>query len=183
MPNVAFAGSRDLSREYEPIVAEAVSQTIARGHRILSGCATGADEFALRAALERKHRASAFAIGNVNGDGFCRDSSMLFMAFQGQEPDLEVHWLAGGPLTVALRTRLVRRTKAIVEAADVLVAFFGSPGSRGTLLSCRMAAERPIPIFAFPCGNFTLPSLHPQGEWVPGCDKGLWSRSYQWLAK
>ncbi|MGJ0484307.1 MAG: hypothetical protein ACR65R_07210 [Methylomicrobium sp.] len=86
-----------------------------------------------------------------------------------------------GASSVPLRSRLVDRTQAVVGAADRgLVAFFGSPSSRGSLLACRCALSRGLPVVAFPVGfpGSELPLLRA-GSWVPCCGFG----GYAWAAK
>lgn len=49
---IAFVGSRDLSPFAEEAIRQIVPQCVQLGHRIVSGCARGADQAAMRAGLD-----------------------------------------------------------------------------------------------------------------------------------
>jgi hypothetical protein len=94
-----------------------------------------------------------------------------------------VSWLVGGPAKVPLASRLRARTCAVaVSASSALVAFFGSPGSRGSFLACSLAAQRSVPVFAFPVGfpGSALPSLG-SGSWVAVSGSGVWAGAFRWV--
>ena len=94
-----------------------------------------------------------------------------------------VHWWAGGQRSLPVVVRLFFRSRRLVRwlpAGDsVFVAFFGPGRCRGTRLSCRSAAERGLPVFAFPVGVPSLPSLG-SGSWVASGGSGVWSLCRRW---
>jgi len=90
-----------------------------------------------------------------------------------------VQWWAGGPASVPLRVRLANRTRAIIASTDSgLVVFFSSPNSRGSLLACRCAVKKGLPVLAFPVGfsGSELPDLGA-GSWVSFGSLG----GFKWL--
>ncbi len=180
---VAFAGSRTLPGWPSWVDAEALIHDVAQcveasGRRIVVGCAAGVDCRVLMAATS----AECFAIGTESGDGFWAPSAPLTLI-----RDHKTHWLAGGPLERPLNQRLSARTRTMVEAlppvrGSGLVAFLSHAQSRGTLLACRIAALRGLPVVAFPLGDFLLPSIG-KGYWAPAASSGLWARAQRWNAK
>ena len=93
-----------------------------------------------------------------------------------------MQWWAGGPASVPLPARLAARTRAVVGAASSgLVAFLASPGSRGTVLACRLAAERGLQVVAFPLGfHGQQLSALGGGRWVPCERAGVWAAAWRW---
>lgn len=75
--------------------------------------------------------------------------------------------LRAGDFAGDLAQALAARTRAVVARATVaLVAVGLSPGSRGTLLACRCAVQRSLPVVAF--------GLQPQHK-LPSLGCGSWS--------
>lgn len=187
---VAVAGSRSLSSAFAPLVGSVVSSVVRSGRGVSVGCCVGADAFALAAlaslplsALPFTSRPVCFAAFGVGGVGSCSLSAVsavsAFAASGGS-----VSWWSGGGSSVALPSRLSARTGAVVGAASVsCVVFFSSPSSVGSLLACRLAVGRGLPVFAFPCGfcGSALPSLG-SGSWVAVGGSGVWSSAFRWAS-
>jgi hypothetical protein len=148
----------------------------------------GADAFALSALVPLvgvscipAPRPVCFAAFGRGGVGSCSLSAVsavsAFSAAGGS-----VAWWAGGGSSVALPVRLSSRTNAVISSASVsCVVFFGSPRSRGSLLACRLAVGRGLPVFAFACGF--CPSLLPSlgvGSWVAVGGVGAWYFAFRW---
>jgi len=181
---VAFAGSRSLGAAFAPLVGSAVGSVLRSGRSVSVGCCVGADAAVLSALCAASPRSgSCFAAFGSGGVGSCALSAVgavsSFAAAGGS-----VSWWAGGAASVALPARLSARTGAVVAAASVsAVLFFSSPASVGSLLAARLAAERGLPVFAFPCGfcGSLLPSLGA-GSWVCVGGSGVWSLSFRWVS-
>jgi len=176
--SVAVAGSRSLSSSQSLLVSRLVSGLVKQGCFISVGCATGADEAAIKSLSPGQGQVfSAFGSG---GQGACRWSAVSSVS-QFSAKGGQVVWYSGGPLSRPLVARLSARTRAVAGAATVLVAFLGSPSSRGTLLACRVAVSRGMPVVVFPLGfpGAALPSVGA-GRWLPLHGKGLWSGAWSW---
>jgi hypothetical protein len=167
---VAVAGSRALPASGAALVVRVASDLAAGGASFAVGCCSGADA-ALLAAVPGSvppslvHCFAAFGPGGQGAGPFSAVPAVQAFAASGGC----VHWWAGGPASVQLRSRLAGRTRAVIGAADAgLVAFFGSPSSRGSLFACRLALSRGLPVVAFPVGfpAAELPFLGA-GSWVP----------------
>jgi hypothetical protein len=167
---VAVAGSRALPAAGSALVVRVASGLASSGASFAVGCCCGADA-ALLSAVPGSLPPSlvrCFAAFGPAGEGagpFSAAASVQAFAASGGC----VQWWAGGAATVPLRSRLAGRTRAVVAAADRgLVAFFGSPSSRGSLFACRLALSRGLPVLVFPVGfpAAELPLLGA-GYWVP----------------
>jgi hypothetical protein len=167
---VAVAGSRALPASGAALVVRVASDLAAGGASLAVGCCSGADA-ALLAAVPGSvppslvHCFAAFGPGGEGCGQFSAIAAVQAFAAAGGS----MSWWAGGPASIPLRSRLAGRTRAVVGAADAgLVAFFGSPSSRGSLFACRCALARGLPVVAFPVGfpAAELPSLG-LGSWVP----------------
>lgn len=167
---VAVAGSRALPASGSALVARVVSDLAAGGASLVVGCCTGADA-ALLSLVPGAVPPSlvrclcAFGAGGAGSGLFSAVASVSAFAGSGGS----VSWWAGGVAAVPLHVRLSARTRAVVAAASVgLVVFFGSRRSRGSLLACRCAVARGLPVLAFPVGfaGSGLPLLGA-GAWVP----------------
>ena len=187
---VAVAGSRSLSPANAPLVSSVVRSVMAYGHSVSVGCCVGADAFVLSALVPLVRgfplpapRPVCFAAFGAGGVGSCSLSAVSavsdFAAAGGS-----VRWWAGGGSSVALPVRLSSRTNALIASASVsCVVFFASPASVGSLLACRLAVGRGLPVFAFACGF--NPSLLPSpgvGSWVSVGGVGAWSFAFRWLS-
>ncbi|MGZ8246217.1 MAG: hypothetical protein ACXWT9_21685, partial [Methylomagnum sp.] len=146
------------------------SDLAAAGASFAVGCCTGADASLLSAVPgsvppSLVHCFAAFGPGGQGSGPFSSVSAVQAFAASGGS----VHWWAGGPASLPLRSRLAGRTRAVVSAANSgLIVFFGSPSSRGSVFACRLAVARGLPVVAFPVGfpGSKLPSLGA-GSWVP----------------
>jgi hypothetical protein len=169
---VAVAGSRALPAAGSALVVRVASDLAAGGASLAVGCCSGADAALLSAVPgsvppSMVHCFAAFGPGGEGVGPFSAAAAVQAFAAAGGS----VSWWAGGPASVQLRSRLAGRTRAVIGAADAgLVAFFGSPSSRGSLFACRCALSRGLPVVVFPVGFSAaeLPSLG-LGSWVP-CD-------------
>ncbi|WP_456378823.1 hypothetical protein [Thiolapillus sp.] len=175
----AVVGSRQLPSGGAALVGGVARVLVRSGGSLVVGCATGADAAVLNSVPSSLVLClSAFGRG---GAGSCRVSAVQQVQAHHAAGGA-VQWWAGGPASVPLPARLRGRTAAVVAAANSgLVAFFGSPASRGSALACRMAAGRGLPVVAFPLGfhGLQLPVLGA-GQWVP-CERGrVWSGAWQW---
>jgi hypothetical protein len=179
---VAVAGSRHLPAAGSALVVRVASDLAASGASFVVGCCSGADEALLSAvpgflppSLVRC--LAAFGPGGVGSGPASAVAQVSAFAGAGGQ----VQWWAGGPASAPLRSRLADRTRVVVGSADAgLVVFFGSPSSRGSLLACRCALARGLPVLAFPvgfCGS-KLPSLGA-GFWVPAGQFGgyFWAKN------
>lgn len=174
---VAVAGSRALPASGSALVVRAASALAASGHSFVVGCCSGADAALLSVVpgfvpSSRVRCFAAFGPGGQGSGPFSAVATVQAFAASGGS----VRWWAGGPASLPLRVRLASRTRAVVSSADSgLVVFFGSPNSRGSLLACRLALSRGLPVAAFPVGfpGEQLPSLGA-GFWAPlGCFGGF----------
>ncbi len=179
MDVVAFAGSRSLSFSFAPLARRVVGAVVASGRSVSVGCCTGSDAIVLSELTPES--GSCFAAFGSDGAGSFSSSAVAHVS-QFHAAGGSVNWWAGGSEYIPLSVRLANRTKAVINAADTgLVVFFGSPTSKGSLLACRIAFSRGLPVFAFPCGfnGSLLPSLGA-GVWVPVGGSGVLSSAYQW---
>lgn len=166
---VAVAGSRALPASGAALVLRVVSDLAASGASFVVGCCVGADA-ALLGAVPGSVPPSlvrcccAFGAGGVGSGGFSALGSVAGFVSSGGA----VSWWAGGSAALPLHVRLAARTSAVIAAASAgLVVFFASPRSRGSLLACRCALARGLPVVAFPVGfpGSGLPLLGA-GSWV-----------------
>jgi hypothetical protein len=177
---VAVAGSRTLPASASALVIRLASDLAADGASFVVGCCSGADA-ALLSAVPGFLPPSlvrclvAFGPGGIgSGPASAVAQVSAFAAIGGS-----VQWWAGGPSSTLLRSRLADRTRAVVGAASAgLVVLFASPSSRGSLLACRCAVSRGLPVLAFPVGfsSSKLPSLGA-GSWLPAGQVG----GYFWV--
>ena len=84
-----------------------------------------------------------------------------------------------------LRARLAARTRAVVAGASTLVVFPASPSvaGSGSWLAASAAADRGLPMVAFPLGfpAASLPWLGT-GVWAPVGGAGVWAEAWRWVA-
>ncbi|WAK04601.1 hypothetical protein [Methylobacter sp. YRD-M1] len=177
---VAVAGSRHLPASGSALLIRVASHLSAGGASLIVGCCSGADA-ALLAAVPSFLPPSlvrclaAFGPGGVGSGPASAVSQVSAFAAAGGP----VQWWAGGPASAPLRSRLADRTRAVIASANAgLVVFLGSPSSRGSLLACRCALSRGLPVLAFPVGfsGSELPSLGA-GFWAPAGQFG----GYFWV--
>ncbi len=181
---VAVAGSRNISASSSVLIVQTTSALAADGFSFVVGCCSGADA-ALLSAVPRVIPPSfiqCFAAFNADGMGLA-PSSAIDQVVKFSHSGGCVKWLAGGSLSIPPWVRLANRTKQVVHSANAgLLVFFSSPRSRGSLLACRCAISRGIPIMAFPMGfsSTELPNLGV-GYWIKNTNnKGCsWIRNQQ----
>ncbi len=177
---VAVAGSRILSASGSALVVRITSEFAVLGYSFVVGCCSGADA-ALLSAVPGSIPPSmvrCFAAFGSNSIG-AAPSSEIDQVFSFSGVGGSVTWLAGGSVSLPLWVRLANRTKRVINSANAgLLIFFSSPRSRGSLLACRCAISRGLPILAFPVGfsSSELPVLG-SGSWVPSMD----INSYFWV--
>ena len=150
---VGVVGSRSLPASFAPLVSSVVSFFLARGFRVASGGALGADSFALSALLAQGASASGVVFSAwSSASGFpasVSPSVSRFLASGGQ-----VVWGSGssGGSRGSVVSALLGRNRLLVSSSSVVVAFlFGS--SRGSLFSVREAVSRGVPVVVFLCGG------------------------------
>ena len=195
---VGFCGSRALPSSAASLVARVVASVVRSGRGVAVGCASGADAFALSAALASGARLSVFAVGGPSGRGFWRCSAFSLVS-RAAASGASVSWWAGGRCSCpscsgsgsgrcpSLVGRLRRRSLAFVRfvassgSGAGLVAFVSSPSSRGSFLSVRAAVRAGLPVVVFPVGfsPSLLPSLPGGGRWVPAASSGVWASGWR----
>lgn len=178
---VGFCGSRSLGPGFADLVRRTVSAALGAGSSLAVGCAAGADQLVLSAALAALPgrpwgRLSVFAVGGVRG-GWLSSSPATWVS--GPPPwvaaaaaaGAQVSWWAGGSIRLPLRARLARRSAALVRSlpaapGSALVAFVSRPcparvapgrgwpgGGSGSWASLAMAAGLGVPVRLFWCGS------------------------------
>lgn len=150
---VGIVGSRSLPASFAPLVASVVSSFLARGFRVASGGAMGADSLALSALLQQGAASSGVLFSAwSSASGFpasVRPQVSRFQSLGGQ-----VIWGAGSPGAPYQQvvSALLGRNRRLVSSCSVLVAFlYGS--SRGSLHTVRQAVSRGIRVVVFLCGS------------------------------
>lgn len=148
-----FVGSRSLPASFSPFVSSLVSSFLARGFRVASGGAVGADQFALSAVVQLGASASAVVFSAwSSASGFpasVRPTVSRFQAFGGQ-----VVWGPGavGAPRQQVVSALLGRNRRLVSACSCVVAFLHG-SSRGSLFTVRQAVRAGIPVYVFLCGG------------------------------
>jgi hypothetical protein len=210
-----LCGSRALPGAAAPLVGRTVSALLDAGSVLSVGCAAGADAAAVSAAVAAgaAPRVALFcAFGPVSppwaaarhtAPGAWSGSAVATVAaalFAGAA----VRWWAGGPSSVSLSARLVRRSLACVHSAACggpgsgLVAFVCqlpprafAPGvwpscGSGSWASAGAAALLGLPVVVVPVGVLegvsvsSLPALPGGGSWVP-VSAGVLSGGFRWV--
>ena len=179
---VAVAGSRAMPANGSTLIIQISSELAARGSSFVVGCCSGADSALLSAVPgsippSMVRCLSAF---NSKGEG-AAPSSAVDQVFEFSRSGGSVEWLAGGVLSIYPWVRLANRTKQVINSANAgLLVFFSSPRSRGSILACRCAISRNLPVIAFPIGfsSSELPVLG-RGYWAKNTDY----KGYLWIKK
>lgn len=166
---VAVAGSRDLSASGSALLVQITSDIAACGSSFVVGCCSGADEALLSAVPGSIPPSLVQCFSTFDSDGIgIAPSSAIDQVISFSHTGGSVTWLAGGSVSLPLWVRLANRTKQVINSANTgLLVFFSSPRSRGSLLACRCAISRGIPVIAFTIGfsGSELPALG-SGKWV-----------------
>lgn len=181
-PVVLFGGSRGLPREFAPVVARVVRAALAAGYAVSVGDSAGADLLALAAAVAAAPaRLSVYSVGEPHGAGWLSCLAPWRALRSAQAAGARLVWLAGGPLSLPPRARLVRRSLAALAPASLAVFFLCSPASVGSLRVGAAAAEAGKPVFVFTLGFAGAPAPLPgcAGQWLPASLAGLSCWSWQ----
>ena len=150
---VGVVGSRSLPVPFSPLVSSVVSLFLARGFRVASGGALGADSFALSALLQQGAASSGVVFSAwSSASGFpvsVRPQVSLFLSLGGQ-----VVWGPASPCAPRQQavSALLGRNRRLASACSVLVAFLHG-SSRGSLFTVRQAVGRGVPVVVFLCGG------------------------------
>lgn len=176
---IAVAGSRVLSAAGVEMVAETAATMISSGCNLAVGCCTGVDAAVLTAGLPVA-AVQCSAVFDPSGEGsgpFSNVDGVLSFVHCGGI----VNWCAGGAIALPLPVRLVARTRFVVNSANQgLMVFFNGQRSRGSLLACRVAINRGLPVWAFPLGfsgrNLPCPGA---GHWRAVCG---WPGAWRWVS-
>lgn len=181
---IAVAGSRRLPAAGSALVARVASDLAGRGASFVVGCCCGADAVLLSAVPGSVPPSLVRCLAAFGPDGIGSGPfSAVAQVAKFDAAGGSVRWWSGGPASKPLWVRLADRTRAVVGSADAgLVVFFASPKSRGSLLACRCALQKGLPVVAFPVGFSAsdLPVLGA-GSWVPAGAFGgyFWARNQQ----
>ena len=185
-PMVVVAGSRHVPAGYVSLVSAVIADLARRDRSVCVCCCPGADRAALNAAVRERCLAAVFAVaGPVSAAGW----PVGFLPLDVPAWALpRVRWWAGGPASLPLRARLVRRAASSVRFAAGsgpgagLVCFLASPRSRGSLLALRLAVRLGLPVIVFCCGfpPGALPALG-YGAWVPVARSGVFASAVRWV--
>ncbi len=186
MSTVGFFGSRNLHPGYAGSVSSAVGVFARAGRTIATGCAVGADAYALSAALASAGpgRTTVFCAFDSDGKGSWGKSNVEGVQAAAAH-GADVRWLAGGPLTSNLVWRLVNRSRRMVDSISGglrdehsgIVGWItapppGSPGSWGTI-NTAVALGLRVAVFNVGWGVSLLPSIQG-GSWIPA-GGGIWA--------
>jgi len=186
----SFGGSRSLPDRFAPFVARVVAAWVASGGFVSVGCAVGADAAVVSAFLSSPLSPVALRVFCVGGpgpsgslSGFWSGSALSVLSSLWSFFPSALRFWAGGPVSVPLRARLVRRSAAALVGASSAVFFLASPSSPGSLRVAALAASRGVPVFVFPCGfsGAPAPLAGCVGRWVSASFCGFpclaWSSS------
>lgn len=194
---VAFAGSRTLGASpqfgspYEiarSVLVDVLSTSRPESVgslRIVTGCATGADEMVIKASLELGLPIRIYTIMNNSFLGGWKSTAVQALK-EAKSCGAEIVWEAGGRIQDDLVKRLKMRTLKMLN--DVQQAGSGSgvlafwSNSRGTALTIKEAILRGLPVVALPieATSDSLPKVG-KGNWVPRSGSMVKSSSFRWM--
>jgi hypothetical protein len=174
MVKIHFGGSRALTQNHFSQVSQVVKATLATGAGIHVGCAVGADQYTIQAAAFSPAQVHIFAQFSPTGAGAFSGSAVPSVT-TAQQHGIQVSFLAGGPLTVPLRARLLRRSIAALRGCSASVFFLARPGKSGSLNTAAQAATMGMPVYVFPLGFLGHPTgiSHLPGAWRPATFAGF----------
>lgn len=158
---VYFGGSRSLT--HSALVSQVVGVVVASGQSVHVGCSVGADALVISWAVRSPSFLHVFAAFAPSGAGSFSLSAVQLVR-QAAAAGASVSWLAGGPLSLPLAARLIRRSILAMQGCSAAVFFKPGPGS---LAVAARAIAASLPVFAF-C--VSAPAC------VPGC-AGRWVAS------
>lgn len=196
---VAFAGSRTLGGNskfgspYETarsVLIDVLSTSRPEGVgnlRIVTGCATGADEMVIKASLELGLPIRIYTIMNSSFLGGWKSTAVQALK-EAKSCGAEIVWEAGGRIQDDLVRRLKSRTLKMLN--DVQQAGSGSgvlafwSNSRGTALTIKEAISRGLPVVALPIEATwdSLPKVG-KGNWVQRSGSKVKSSSFRWAGQ
>lgn len=167
-----FGGSRSLSPSFFPFALSVARFALSRGFSLRVGCAVGADALFLRSLpVSSVSCFSAFASSGAGSFSGSAVSVVQSFASRGGS----VSWLAGGPLRLPLRARLIRRSLAALSGCRASVLFLsGSGAGSGSLAVGARAVLGGGACFVFVCSPVPVVPAP-----LPGC-VGRWVRSSLW---
>lgn len=177
---VAVVGSRSLPASWAGRVSQVVSSLLARGCRVGSGGAVGADLFALQAVVRLGREACQgsrvyLPAGITQAPVACRQLLLQFRAAGGQVVPGSVAGRSSGRSEFV--SALFARSSALISASSGVVAFV-SGRSAGTWFTLQDAARRGQSVAVFPVdGPRFLRSLGC-GSWAP---MQSWSGAWRWV--
>ena len=122
-----------------------VRAVVRSGCGVSVGCSAGADQAVLQAAVFAPSFLVVWAAFASSGAGAWSGSAVGAVS-RAASAGASVRWLAGGPLSLPLRARLLRRSQAALAGACQAVFFQPGPGS---LAVAGLAVLAGIPVFAF----------------------------------
>ncbi len=162
---LAVGGSRNLGGPGAFALVDLATAWQAGGGSLGVGCSIGADAIVL-AGVAVPRRLSVFAICSPAGDGAWSGTARASVA-AAHARGASVHWLAGGPLALALPARLAARSRALAQTSSGCVVAVSSRTSPGSFLLAGSVAARGLPVVALACGFpwYCLPPLAPGGHW------------------
>jgi len=174
MIKIHFGGSRTLHQNQFSKVAQVVQASMAAGAAVHVGCAAGADSAVIQAALSDPAKLFVFAQFSESGKGSFSGSAVQ-QVLKAQAADAQVTFLAGGPLSVPFRGRLMRRSIAALAGCSFAVFFLAHPYSAGSLAVAAAAATKNIPVYVFPQGfsGQPVPLRSLPGAWRPSTFAGF----------
>ena len=182
MIKIHFGGSRSLSASYFPLVADVVAVPMQLGCFVNVGCAVGADEAVIEAALGcDPSRLSVFAQFSASGEGSFSGSAFVPVVAAKKE-GAHVSFLAGGPLSIPLKVRLMCRSKVALAGCAGSVFFLSKPFSPGSLKVASEAVKKNQIVYVFPCGfsGSPVPLRDVSGSWQHSHFFGY--PCFQWFA-
>ena len=164
MSQIHFGGSRSLSLNPFSLV-QVVSAVQAAGKVVRVGCAIGADEQVIHAAIRQPALLSVFAAFAASGAGAWAGSAVEAVR-QAAAAGARVEYLAGGDLNVPMVGRLMGRSRAALAGCAASVFFLSNPCSRGSLAVAAIAVKVHQPVFAF-CSDVPQSPRACVGRWFP----------------
>ncbi len=181
MVKIHFGGSRALKQIHFSQVSQVVKATLATGAGVHVGCAVGADQYIIQAANFSPAQVHVFAQFSATGSGAFSGSAVLTVT-AAQQLGIQVSYLAGGPLSIPLRARLLRRSIAALRGCSAAVYFLANPAKSGSLNTAAQAATMGLPVYVFPVGFLGQPTgfSHLPGAWRPSTFAGF--PCLQWAA-
>lgn len=164
---VLFGGSRLLPQAFVSVVAVAVRLAARNDYGISTGCARGADQFALEAAVSHGADVRLACIGTPDGDGFWTGSADIRILNAAKSRGADVTWQAGGNGSIPFRARLLRRSIKALEGCCSAIFFVSSPHSGGSMAVAREAIKAGQRVTMVCCGFEGPPvELDATGAWV-----------------